>query len=176
MSTYDFKLTFALPGADTNAEQYLDALFEAGCDDALIGIGSVGTIGLDFEREADSASEAIDSAISDVLKAIPGATLLEVGPDLVGVTDIADLVESTRQNIQKFVTSGLFPKPAHFSRTPIWHFYTVATWLASRQLRAIKLEPSVIEASKIAYRVNIEVQKRQLEQTDETSIELGLTA
>lgn len=176
MATYDFKLTFALPGADTDAEQYLDALFEAGCDDALVGIGTTGTIGLDFEREAGSAEEAIDTAISDVLKAIPGASLLEVGPDLVGVTDIADLVKSTRQNIQKFVASGLFPKPAHFSRTPIWHFYIVASWLASKKLRAIELEPSIIEASKIAYLVNIDVQRARLKQADETSIGMGQTA
>lgn len=82
MTAYDFSLAFSLPDSGTEAEQYLDALFEAGCDDAVIGIGERGTIGLDFSREAESAEEAIQSAITNVQAAIPGAVLFEADTDI----------------------------------------------------------------------------------------------
>tara|TARA_R110000796_G_scaffold131969_2_gene247427 strand:+ start:222 stop:470 length:249 start_codon:yes stop_codon:yes gene_type:complete len=71
MSEYQFTLTFSLPEGYENAEQYLDALYEAGCDDALIGTGQVGSIALEFVRDAESATVAINSAIENVKTAIP---------------------------------------------------------------------------------------------------------
>ncbi len=71
----------------------------AGCDDALVGVGQPGRIALDFTREARSASEAVLSAIKDVQRAIPGARLIEAGPDYVGLTEVAEMVGVTRQNI-----------------------------------------------------------------------------
>ena len=51
MNNYQFQLVFLLhPNED--AEQYLDALFEAGCDDALISIGKAGYLAADFTRES----------------------------------------------------------------------------------------------------------------------------
>jgi hypothetical protein len=59
-----------------------DALFEAGCDDA--GLGSCdGVVTIDFDREAESLGQAIDSAIADVKRAgfkvarVDGATPAE---------------------------------------------------------------------------------------------------
>jgi hypothetical protein len=42
-----------------------DALFEAGCDDALLG-SAEGVVRLDFDRESASLIEAISSAIRQV--------------------------------------------------------------------------------------------------------------
>lgn len=77
METCNFELSFRLPGVDADGEQYLDALYEAGCDDALIGIGQKGFIGADFSRESASMDLAVESAIRDVEKAIPGAQLID---------------------------------------------------------------------------------------------------
>ena len=101
MMEYEFILKYALADEHTNAEQYLDALFEAGCDDATIGTGKTGAIALEFVREAASADEAVLSAIADVKKAIPDAELIEVSPDLVTPTEIATVIGCSRQNIQK---------------------------------------------------------------------------
>jgi hypothetical protein len=79
MTSYEFMLNFNLPQRDGESEQYLDALFEAGCGDAAVGIGQYGMIGLDFTREAPSAEDALRSAIADVQRAIPGAALVQVG-------------------------------------------------------------------------------------------------
>ncbi len=77
MTRHDFSLRFRLPDAAADADQYIDALAEAGCLDALVGIGRRGQISLDFSREAASASEAIESATRDVTSAIPNAELVQ---------------------------------------------------------------------------------------------------
>lgn len=46
-------------------DQVTDALFEAGCDDALVGSRD-GHLFLDFDREADSKEMAVQSAVSCV--------------------------------------------------------------------------------------------------------------
>lgn len=64
------KYSFTLVLAEKEITQELeDRLFEAGCDDALISISNGGTMELDFDREAETFSEALDSAIADVKKA-----------------------------------------------------------------------------------------------------------
>lgn len=55
MNEYDFVLRFQLPESNDHPERYLDTLYEAGCDDATIGVGLPGYIALGFYREADSA-------------------------------------------------------------------------------------------------------------------------
>lgn len=78
MNDYDFILKFDLPEKDADPEQFLDALYDAGCDDATIGVGQRGRISLNFIRQSTSAAEAISSAIVDVKKAIPEARLIEM--------------------------------------------------------------------------------------------------
>lgn len=78
MTSHDFVLRFALPDPGANPGHFLDALFEAGCDDAVIGIGLAGSVALDFSREAASADVAVRSAIEAVMTAIPDAKLTEV--------------------------------------------------------------------------------------------------
>jgi len=76
MKEYDFDLTFELSDPSVNPDIYLDDLYEAGCDDALIGIGRNGFIAFVFGREAESDLDAIISAMHDVHKVIPDAKLI----------------------------------------------------------------------------------------------------
>jgi len=48
-----------------------------GCDDALVGIGRVGRLRLDFTREVTSAEAALVSAVLDVRSAMPPVKLIE---------------------------------------------------------------------------------------------------
>ena len=57
-------------------------------------------IALNLTKEARSASEAVSSSRSDVKKALPEAKLIEATPDFVGLTDIADILGCSRQNIR----------------------------------------------------------------------------
>jgi hypothetical protein len=81
MREYEFELLFKVNSSE-EMNVLIDRLYEAGCDDALIGSGKSGVIGLSFTREAASAAEAFESAIKDVKKAIPTASLLMILQEL----------------------------------------------------------------------------------------------
>ena len=73
---FDFTLRFKLSGQDGDADQVVERLGEGGCRDALVGTAVQGQIAMLFTRCAGTELEAIQSAIHDVLKALPGAVLL----------------------------------------------------------------------------------------------------
>lgn len=98
---YTFTLKYQLADDERDADALVERLGEAGCDDALVGIGQPGRLALEFTREAGSADEAVRSALADVRRAVPSASLIEVAPDLVGLTDVADIVGVSRQNMRK---------------------------------------------------------------------------
>jgi len=79
---HDFTLRFKLDPADAvgDVNDILERLGEAGCLDALVGIGAPGKIALDFSRCATSLEQAIRSAIADVKTAIPTAELYSTEP------------------------------------------------------------------------------------------------
>ncbi len=98
---------------------------------ALVGIGQNGRIALDFIRESRSAFEAISTAISDVKNVIPDARLIEASPDLVGLTDVAEILGFSRQYMRKLtlVSGAEFPAPVHEGKSSIWHLAQVLMWL-----------------------------------------------
>jgi ribosomal protein S5 len=96
MKDYDFTLKFNLPDSQVDPNEYVEKLYENGCDDALIGVGDQGYIGLNFMREAASVDEAISSAIADVKRVLPDATMIEATTDSVRLTDKAEILRCIR--------------------------------------------------------------------------------
>lgn len=144
MKPYNFVLHFELPNPNDNPEAYLDALFEAGCDDAVVGTGLPGCLALDFTRESASALAALTTAVSDVKAAIPQARLTEVGPDLLNMSDIADVVSEqvqsiTRQTVRKYAMAEVvrvknrFPAAAVSGNSPVWHLADVLAWMLENE-------------------------------------------
>lgn len=74
---YRFTLKYQLCDGDQSLDDVVELLGASGCDDALVGIGRVGHLSLDFTREATSAGAALVSALSDVKRAVPSAKLIE---------------------------------------------------------------------------------------------------
>lgn len=157
---YEFTISFALPNGEADPKHYLDALFEAGCDDALVGIGQAGLLSLDFDREATDAVEAVCSAIADVRKAIPEADIVEVSPDLVSMTGIARVLGCSRQNIRKHALSGkTFPKPVHAGDSiSLWHLVEVVAWAQEVDSFRGKLEKTLLELAAVTCKTNLELQ------------------
>ena len=139
--SFDFTLTFAIPQT-LEVEKIEERLFEAGCDDAIIGFGQKGRIALNFTREAESAEVAILSALRNVKAALPHANLVEAAPDLVGVSDMAGVLGFSRQNMRKLIQthSASFPLPLHEGASSIWHLADVLAWFSEKQKRAIQQE------------------------------------
>lgn len=68
---FEFDLiVYLADGADVQGV-VLDRLFEAGCDDALVGLGQPGAIGLSFTRSGESAAKVIFDTIAQVTSALP---------------------------------------------------------------------------------------------------------
>ncbi|MDG2454103.1 MAG: hypothetical protein P8M63_14920 [Paracoccaceae bacterium] len=73
---FEFDLVFGLPRKDLDQDAILDALFEAGCEDAVVGLGARGLVGLAFTRSGDSAEEVIAVATKTARSALPEDTIL----------------------------------------------------------------------------------------------------
>lgn len=166
MKTYEFSLVYALPRSDARADSYLDALFEAGCDDAVVGVAVPGRIGLSFLREAASAEAAIRSAMKDIRKAIPKAVLIEAGPDLVNLSEIAAAAEMTRQNIQKYATGKIrtvtvpFAPPVITGSPSLYRLCEVGTWLQTHA--KVELKDHLLEISRQTAQLNLRTQRERL--------------
>ena len=87
---HDFDLRFRLEGSALGGDDIAGRLAAAGCEDCLVGIGVPGRLGLHFTREADSMEAAVESALADVRRALPGAVLtaaLELIRRVFGLSD-----------------------------------------------------------------------------------------
>lgn len=154
MTEYDFRLRFALPANAPETDALVERLGEAGCTDALVGIGHPGRFALDFTRDAPSAHAAVFSAIADVRRAIPGAELIAASPDLVGITDVAEIIGCSRQNMRKLLLSPSAdaPAPLHEGTPSLWHLATVLEWLTARRGKAVS--PALLEVAEVTMHVN----------------------
>ena len=155
MGQYNFTLRFALGKHDADPNLFVDKLFEEGCDDALVGLGRLGHIALDFAREAPTADDAVLSALADVQRAIPEAKLVEATPDLVGLTDIANLLGFSRQYMRKLaVKKGTgFPLPIHEGKPAIWHLSTVLAWFSDSKSR--DFDEALLEIARVNMQCNL---------------------
>jgi len=128
----------------------------------LIGIGQPGRLALEFTREAENAEAAVRSALADVRSAVPSARLIEVAPDLVGLTDVAEIVGVSRQNMRKLMLAypSSFPTPVHEGRASIWHLADVLTWLQARG--SYLLPGGVLDVAQVALQVNLAKEERRL--------------
>lgn len=134
----EYEFSLILTGVEDFSDQFADAMFEAGCDDALFGSRHQ-TIYADFSREADSLKEAILSAIADIRGAGVGAGVLSVDEgNLVTKAEIGRRIGRTRQMVHQYAMGtrgpGGFPPPACeiSDGNPVWDWREVADWL-SRQ-------------------------------------------
>lgn len=132
MALYNFTLT--LSGVTYETEGLEDALYECGCDDALVrAYGN--SVYLEFDREAGTLDEAISSAVENIESAGIGAIVESVDSAFVGLSDIAELTKMSRQAIAMLKDgtrgSGDFPCPVQRikGQSPLWDWADVAEWL-----------------------------------------------
>lgn len=134
MTAYEFVLKLNRELSDDE----LEALYEAGLDDAGIETGPLGTLA-DFTREAPSLAEAIASAVRDVEK-VSGLRATGVQCDnMVTAIDIASRAGVSREAVRLWATGkrgpGGFPKPVLITTggEKVWDWPQVAHWLAEQK-------------------------------------------
>ena len=155
MAEFDFTLRFDVSSLDPRPDEWVEQLAAAGCDDAVIGTGVPGRIALDFKRDALTAEDAVLSAVRDVKAALPEARLIEASPDLVGYTEVAEIVGRSRQNIRKLLLARRpgGPAPVHEGASTLWHLAPVLVWL--RDEKDYSIDTETIELAQTNMRVNV---------------------
>lgn len=157
---YLFLLKYRLADDAGDEDELVERLGAAGCDDALVGVGTPGRIALEFTREAASASAAIVSALADVKHAIPDARLIEASPDFVGLSDVAAAIGVSRQNMRKLmVNSRSFPTPVHEGSAVVWHLADILSWLDAKG--TYDIEKSLLEVATATKQLNFAKESRQ---------------
>lgn len=129
------EFTMIVEGPDLQDDGVIDALFEAGCDDALIGRTDC-TQYLDFGREAETFEEAVFSAIADVesVAGIKVVRLADIG--LLSMSDIATRTGRTRESVRLLIAGkrgpGGFPPPVTDPRrrNRMWWSDEVYRWFS----------------------------------------------
>ncbi len=134
MSTHHF--TLIVDGPDLQSGAVMDALYKAGCDDALIGRVD-GIQYVEFDREAGGVVEAVLSAVADIER-VDGVKVVRIADaGLVSMADIARRTGRTREGVRLLVTGargpGGFPPPVTDprSRYRLWRWSDVERWLAA---------------------------------------------
>lgn len=158
------EFTLVLGGVDDNTPELEDKLFKVECDDALINFRN-GTVYLDFDRQAETAEEAIISAIKLVENSGLNAHVVKVSPDeYVSETEIAKRLNITRQTISLWIKGSrrngqCFPKPLLklSERSPLWKWSEVAIWLYNNQIITDK---EVIELAFLIENINAALEER----------------
>ncbi len=138
--------TLFLSGPDVLDDERLDALFAAGCDDALFGARD-GAQYAAFDRQADSFGEALASAIRDVTQAVAGVQVVRIEPDeLVTMAAIAERSGLSREYIRLLSNNkrgpGGFPAPVTYAdhKTRLWHWPDVAHWLTDNEKAKVDVD------------------------------------
>ena len=131
----EFEFTIIASGLDTEADDFEDRLFEAGCGDATIVVRS-GAIILHFDREAKNFGHAVVSACRDVQQA--GAKIERIEPDvLVSESDIAERANISRAAVSLYAKGARgahFPAPVArvTTKSPLWDWLSVSRWMYKR--------------------------------------------
>jgi hypothetical protein len=155
MTEWAFRLTVAGIGL---TDEQLDALFEAGCDDAAFSLERDGTVFGFFDREAATQEDAVLSAIHDVQSADIDARVLRVteDDDWLTASEIATRVGRTRQSIGQLVRGdrgpGGFPAPVarHGLPNPLWSWSDVEAWFGCYDPAAIRKRRSTLSPDFLA--------------------------
>jgi hypothetical protein len=152
--TYHFTLRFKLDEPDKEPSNYLDELQAKSSEEISIETVKKGSISFNFVRSASSVREAMLGAIEHVKKAIPKAVLVEVSPDLVGLTDAAKAISCSRQNMRSLLVNSKtpIPQPIYEGTSSLWHLADLLAWLKAEKM--YELDPAMYEVTIFAMELN----------------------
>lgn len=144
-------------------DSLVEDLAAHGCADAQPSAGGGHRLRLDFRREGVLPGPAMRAALHALREAIPDAVVLEAGPDLLGLDEIAALVvlpAACLHELRQDYFAG-FPAPAlQVADEPRWHAAHVLEWVMA--VGAIAVDATVLETSRSALEFNLSLHRRRL--------------
>ena len=156
----EFEFKIFCQSVDMNDDSFLDLLYEAGCDDALISFKD-GYACLDFSRASENAEDAVVSAVKGIQKAGVVGHIERIEPDdLASLSTIAKRVGVTRASLQKYARGVSkvgkdFPQPiANISGSKRELFSTaqVMNWMCKKN--KVQLPRDALELCNVIAKTN----------------------
>jgi hypothetical protein len=88
---------------------------------------------------------------------------VEALPDFVGVTDVANLLGCTRQNVQKLISkdNSQCPPAVYGGAQSIWHLAELLTWLV--EYKNCSINESLIETARTTMNLNLAKKSQMLD-------------
>ena len=122
------------------SDEQLDALYEAGCDDATFAVDETGAYAV-FDRAAATPEEAVLTAIRDIEDSGADVWVLRVADedDWLTAPEIAQRTGRSRQSVHQLINgergAGEFPAPVsrRDRRSPLWSWEDVRAWFARHE-------------------------------------------
>ena len=179
MTTHNF--TLVLCGSPEFTEEMAEALYSAGCDDALVSLYN-GIPCLEFDREAESFSVAVLSAIRDVenckLNGRPaGLRVQRIEPDdLVNAAEIGRRAGVSREYVRR-LSSGQqgapgFPAPVcSCAGKAMWSWTAISEWMKACKM---DVESSGIDPRDVAL-INASLTARNCQPTADEVRRISMT-
>ncbi len=104
---FEFEITINFPDGKPDEAAVLDALFEAGLDDTIVGIGQPDVIALSFTRNGPNLEQVLTAAVAQVLAAFPVASAQVAGLAVMGdVNGKAAVISRVRAAAGQKATAG----------------------------------------------------------------------
>ena len=94
---FEFEITINFPDGKPDEVAVLEALFQAGLDDTIVGTGRPDVIGLSFTRNGPNLEQVLMDAVKQVLAAFPAASAQVAGLAVMGdVNGKAEVIRRVR--------------------------------------------------------------------------------
>ena len=83
---FEFEIVINFPDGALGEAEVLDALFEAGLDDRIVGLGWPDRIALSFTRDGSNLEQVLTDAVAQIMAAFPSASVQIVDLAVLGNT------------------------------------------------------------------------------------------
>ena len=104
---FEFEIVISFPGGKPDEAEVLDALFQAGLDDTIVGTGRPDVIALGFTRNGPNLEQVLMDAVKQVLAAFPAASAQVAGLAVMGdVKGKAEVIRRVRASAARKATAG----------------------------------------------------------------------
>ena len=104
---FEFEIVINFPDGALGEAEVLDALFEAGLDDTIVGTGRPDVIALSFKRNGPNLEQVLTAAVAQIMAAFPSASVQIVDLAVLGdVKGKAEVIRRVRAAAVQKATAG----------------------------------------------------------------------
>ncbi|MEV7779931.1 hypothetical protein [Kitasatospora sp. NPDC088351] len=176
----EYEFTFVVAGVDVDDDSAVETLREQ-MDAMLARAGSLNLLTVAFD--GDTAVQAALGAVSVAHATLPQLRVLRLDRDLVGIHEIADRTDRTRQNVAQWINGSRksggtpFPPPEGTAgRSQVWLWTEVNQWLAQHGLADDIAYPTREEMTEIDFAVANSMSLNFRAASDDPSFDLARDA